>query len=182
MEVNDPSTSPRQALFSDVSSRTLKVLESLPGPTPLVLLTGGLRTPALLYSALASQHSHLLGIGRGSVLCPDLPTILRDKGSNDHEPFAPEPSLSKNKSQFWTWLPKVKLIGAGLGMAWYIVGIRRLALLPSDERISFDDIGGVEAVLRMWLWIGYNHVRLGPFAVMGFCVLAGIAILWFSIS
>jgi len=111
----------RQAFFSDFAQRAVRVLAAqspaqqdlsntscaarfleVGKPAPLVLLTGGLRTLPLLSSALNLQHAHLLGIGRLSVLCPELPRLLSESfdikkhGSYDQflmEPL-PEPDLN----------------------------------------------------------------------------------------
>ncbi|KAF7986295.1 hypothetical protein HWV62_35240 [Athelia sp. TMB] len=92
------SKSPRQAFFAGFSSRALQVLDSFPdGSAPRILLTGGLRTPSHLQTALTSHHADLLGVGRGSVTTPDLPDILRrweqDNGDTidkTYTPFGPE--------------------------------------------------------------------------------------------
>lgn len=171
-----PSKSPRQPFFARFSHQALQALESLPltptsPPPPLILLTGGLRTPGLLQTVLNSGHAHLLGIGRGSVLCPNLPSILREKNKDlqqwDDIPFQREPDLSLPHifktwplSCLWNLVPKIKLIGAGVGMAWYVVGIRRISCASrsgSDMILNYD-MGGLGAVFWMWAWI---PVRLG---------------------
>ncbi|KAJ3506686.1 hypothetical protein NLJ89_g6734 [Agrocybe chaxingu] len=95
---------------------------------------GGLRTPGLLHSALEEKHADLLGIGRSSILCPDLPSLLRKKQLSDDEPFAAPPDLRLPTilslpplSWLWALLPKVKVIGAGVNMAWYVVAIRHVS-------------------------------------------------------
>ncbi|KAJ4474210.1 hypothetical protein C8R41DRAFT_897495 [Lentinula lateritia] len=173
---------PRQAFFAHFSSKLMKELSSVTSSdqcAPLILLTGGLRSPAHLYTALRSGHAHLLGIGRASVLCPNLPTVLKRRRaaeadlSSDVTPFKPEPDLRFWPSGREPWrcirkhFPKVKLIGAGVGMAWYVVMIRRLA----KERIRrVDDQNGKKfeqqecfepdyntrglgAITKMWVWI-----------------------------
>ncbi|KAJ3863092.1 hypothetical protein EV359DRAFT_43788 [Lentinula novae-zelandiae] len=157
---------PRQAFFAHFSSKLMKELSSVTSSdqcAPLILLTGGLRSPAHLYTALRSDHAHLLGLGRASVLCPNLPSVLKRRRaaeadlSSDVTPFKPEPDLRFWPSGREPWrcirrhFPKVKLIGAGVGMAWYVVMIRRLA----KERIRRPDynIGGLGAITKMWVWI-----------------------------
>src|ERR1700722_19706599 len=105
------TSSARQALFARFSHEALKLLEGLPQPTPLVLLTGGLRSPAHLHTALTSRHAHLLGIGRGSVLCPRLPEVLKERSRDDRTPFGRRCGLDKGR--VWRMLPRIKLIGAG---------------------------------------------------------------------
>jgi len=139
--------SKRQAFFEHFSRLAVKAIddkptenengESSPRPRPLVLLTGGLWMPAQFSSVLEQNHAHLLGIGRRSVLFPDLPLILSrdtsmvDKDSNqaDYEQEArykeliamegdPSPPLPG-------WMPRP--IGVGAGEAWYTVALHRIA-------------------------------------------------------
>ncbi|KIK68626.1 hypothetical protein GYMLUDRAFT_154143 [Collybiopsis luxurians FD-317 M1] len=195
------SKNPRQAFFADFSSKLMKELELSPSGTttqPLILLTGGLCTPAHLYAALAAKHAHLLGLGRSSVLAPNLPSILKDRIQRqkdnytdvleDLTSFSPEPDLSVSFTKRWPWnrlweyVPKVTLIGAGTGIAWYALMMRRLAQERINSRsrghgigmnaaaeaqgqelgdtynarCSFSpdySIGGLGAVLGMWLWV-----------------------------
>lgn len=117
----------RQAFFSDFAQRAVRVLAAqspaqqdfsntscaarFPDagkPKPLVLLTGGLRTLPLLSSALALQHAHLLGLGRLSVLCPELPRLLSESLENNkhgaYDQFLMEP------------LPEPDLKGLGINL------------------------------------------------------------------
>ena len=174
------SKSPRQAYFAHFSHQALQALESLPKtstspPTPLILLTGGLRTPAVLRTVLNSGHAHLLGIGRGSVLCPSLPSILKEKETDvsryDDIPFGREPDLSLPRildyrpfSWMWSLVPKIKLIGAGVGMAWYIVAIRHIShasTRSNSDIIPKYDMGGLGAVFWMWFWMPMRGMRSG---------------------
>jgi hypothetical protein len=118
-----------------------------------------------LQIALRSRHGDLFGVGRGSVLCPDLPIVLRNKQhlddlSCDLTSFAVEPIVAT--SQWLKHLPRIPLIGAGVDMAWHLVMIRRLANSPPKHldpaRISSAfradyNVGGIGAVLRMWFWV-----------------------------
>ncbi|KAJ3892645.1 hypothetical protein GG344DRAFT_44984 [Lentinula edodes] len=173
---------PRQAFFAHFSSKLMKELSFVTSSdqcAPLILLTGGLRSPAHLYNALRSDHAHLLGIGRASVPCPNLPTVLKRRRAaeadlwSDVTPFKPEPDLRFWPSGREPWrciqrhFPKVKLIGAGVGMAWYVVMIRRLAKerirrvdgqngKQFEEQECFEpdySIGGLGAITKMWVWI-----------------------------
>ncbi|KAJ3742702.1 hypothetical protein DFH05DRAFT_1501862 [Lentinula detonsa] len=180
----------RQAFFAQFSAKLMKALSSEFSSNdrpPLVLLTGGLRTPAHLYTALTAHHAHLLGVGRSSVLCPNLPTVLKHRQtvegdlSSDLTPFRPEPDLcllfSRRRPCEWIWrhVPKVRLIGAGVGMAWYAVMMRRLA----GERKRWDNdgnsrkieghaqyflepdysVGGLGAIIRMWMWVNAPELQ-----------------------
>ncbi|KDR83598.1 hypothetical protein GALMADRAFT_235865 [Galerina marginata CBS 339.88] len=163
------SESPRQAFFAHFSHQALQSLDSLRGvsqrPLPLILLTGGLRTPGLLRSALGLRHADLLGVGRGAVLCPDLPVLLRGRiddprrWDNVHfhcEPALQQPWILEYPPFNWMWsiTPKIKLIGAGVTMAWYVVALRGIANTPftSDSIKPNTGLGGLLSVFWMWFW------------------------------
>lgn len=196
----------RQALFADFSTRVVSLLEahykdSTQRP-PLVLLTGGLRTAEMLTDALASGHADLLGIGRLSVICPDLPTRLVDhvKGSADQNAnFIPQdflPSSSINRVELalaetldmiWNLVPTFfrprlpSLIGAGVEMARYNVAIRSLARgnkVPETSK-------GIPAAIRMWLYLSpgshSTHTlerRLIWAAIAGAYLLSALLVAW----
>ena len=171
------TASPRQALFSRFSRAAVDTLKSCQETTgslpPLVLLTGGLKTPEILYSALSSNHAHLLGIGRSSVLCPDLPSLLKGPGGPTFPdaawsvPFRPEPDLWSQK-----YLPSIPLVGAGINMMWHSAMMRRLATLPSvvEGKICLEPdygIGAIGAIFRFLVWIDDASLLLGGlFAVV----------------
>lgn len=157
--------SQRQAFFARFSHIALQALESLrnttPTPPPLILLTGGLKNVDLLNSALTHKHTDLLGIGRASVVCPDLPRIVLEKSKSprgkDDESFGPEPRLLNDAffnftfaSWIWTMLPKIKIIGAGFEMAWYVVVMRQIA--TSKSKATHLTYGRLGAILWMWMW------------------------------
>lgn len=175
-----PSKSPRQAMFADFSRRAMKEIPHLPSqnrPRPLILLTGGLKTAELLTSALAQNHADLLGLGRLSVVCPNLPSILAK--------YLPEPTSSPlnipdglipdiERPQFrlspladieriitgflertLESIPRIirpefpKLLGAGMSVARFTVLLRSVGY--GKERISYPG-EGLGAIMRMWLW------------------------------
>ncbi|TFY70941.1 hypothetical protein EVG20_g2060 [Dentipellis fragilis] len=167
----------RQAFFARFARLARDAIHSLPSTSsrlpPLVLLTGGLRSPTTLVDILSNGHADLLGIGRGSVLCPQLPRLLAnqlhalDIGGPTSGPatpsvktadiFPPDPDLSYPDSQVTRTLARIfcllgllplpKLIGAGVGMAWYTVAISRLSHGHAvDRRMS-----GLQSVVRMWI-------------------------------
>ncbi|THU99151.1 FMN-linked oxidoreductase [Dendrothele bispora CBS 962.96] len=187
------SKSSRQAFFAQFSSRVKVALKEIEWeqsstlddhtqsrkPLPLIIVTGGLRSPAHVYTALSSDHTDLLGIGRPSLLCPGLPTVLRRLEASSESlfdnltPFKshPEPDLSFSFTQHWPWsrvwrfVPKIKLVGAGVGMAWYLIAARAWSTFDqSDEGDRLEEeedqvvknlyeISGIEAVIRMWIWV-----------------------------
>lgn len=172
------SKSPRQAFFAGFSSRALQVLDSFPdGSAPRILLTGGLRTPSHLQTALTSHHADLLGVGRGSVTTPDLPDILRrweqDNGDTidkTYTPFGPEaPDLFDAYPAPVNWIlsfaNNVKLVGAGSGMAWHVVMLRRIARTPQDRAVFMDyTLGAVGSIICMWVddeWLSFARIASG---------------------
>lgn len=166
--MSSKKTTPRQAFFahfSTIAKEHVMRLQPLRNgsPVPLMLLTGGLRSPAHLQTALTNDHADLLGIGRGSILRPDLPAVLQKRSERvdavfDTEPFARAPD-DDLKPPFW--FPKVRLIGASVGVSWYTVQMRRIAesqtkRTSSDPSLAYN-IGAVEAILRMWIWLDWTH-------------------------
>jgi len=160
--------SDRQAFFARFSQTVMKSLYQSPLPfasIPLILLTGGLRSPSHLQTALASRHADLLGIGRCAILCPDLPKTLRSKTQKkalsspwDEKPFAYEPDGLLRASK---WMPNMKLIGAGVGTAWYTIRMRDIAISqtenPNVEPPPIDySRGGLVAVFKMWAWFNFR--------------------------
>jgi hypothetical protein len=143
----------RQALFADFAHHALRAVASIPH-APLILLTGGLATPAQLRAALSSQHAHLLGLGRSAVLRPDLPQLLKQH-PDTHVSFAPAPDLHVGDSASWILkrLPRIRLVGAGAAMAWYIVALRRLTT-PEPARTPDYAVGALGGVWWMWVWVG----------------------------
>lgn len=171
--MSSKSTSPRQAFFSRFSRAVIEHINREPipsnaSPVPVILLTGGLRSPAHLQTALDAGHADLLGIGRGSIICPDLPVVLQERLTEnrlgyqfkeDTRPFAREPGHDL-KPPFK--LPAAGLIGASFELAWYTVRMRGIA----ESHIRHDsrngkpqshsyphDMGTTEAMLRMWIWV-----------------------------
>ncbi|KAF9533544.1 hypothetical protein CPB83DRAFT_480515 [Crepidotus variabilis] len=199
----------RQAFFAHVSQQVLKQLSaSNPSNRPLILLTGGLNSPTLLTTALASKHADLLGIGRASVLSPNIPSILKSlaTGSSSHpinpnEPFFPPPSLSNPSilsqppiSWLWSLLSSVKFVGAGTTTAWYTLHIRKIAMMPlrgpDGRRLKQPkpdyNIGGIESLLRMFLWVlPSGNIGLGSRCLQGLsfvvaCVVVGFVSYWLA--
>ncbi|KAG2154256.1 uncharacterized protein EDB93DRAFT_1081670 [Suillus bovinus] len=189
MACSGSQTLGRQAFFAQFSRTVMKDLHQSPVPlssVPLILLTGGLRSYSHLQAALMSKHADLLGIGRGAVICPDLPKILRLQLQNSKsssawadKPFAREPDIESRPSK---WVPSVKLIGAGVGTAWYVSRMRDIAISqienPRAEPPLVDyNRGALIALLRMWVWF---NSRIPPIWILGiFTVL--VVTVWYSV-
>ncbi|KIJ36725.1 hypothetical protein M422DRAFT_260818 [Sphaerobolus stellatus SS14] len=144
--------SPREAFFAPFSRKVIQEISTIT-QKPLILLTGGLRTPLQLSGAILNNHADLLGIGRLSILCPDLPRQLSPASFDTLEAYRhitfPDSNLHAPR-----WIPK--LAGAGVGVAWYTVGLRSLAEgKPLDMRM-----GTLGSVFWMWAWIGPNRSRM----------------------
>jgi hypothetical protein len=160
------------------SQRALQSLSSLslPHPTPLILLTGGLQTPEQFYHALSAPHAHLLGVGRLSILLPNLPILVqrREDGAGwkltDYDwnvPFRPHPDLQSS----WV-LPKIPFIGMSTELFWYNVEMRRLAstsspvdIFESGINLGLDSlrskppysVGGLGAWFWFWVWFDMRY-------------------------
>jgi hypothetical protein len=153
--------SPRQAFFAKYSAQAVRVLEGMEN-APLVLLMGGLRTSAVMCGALARRHAHLLGLGRASVVCPDLPMLLaqetaaRQDGSSLRATCEPELVLAWPLAVILSWIPLPKLVGAGAGIAWYTVQMRRVAAgTPIDYALGgagaiFGCDSGMSSISKAW--------------------------------
>lgn len=195
----------RQAFFSRFSRLARATVQSLPAPRPLVVLTGGLRSLDALTDVLDAQHADLAGIGRGSVLTPDLPNRLSEyltfsrliasspaliaKELSSIFPVQPvfTPTTPTNANPILLFITKVltylgimplpQLIGAGMGMAWYTVQMSRLT---RQKGIDYK-LGGWAAVAEMWgLSVGVDDgwmLGLGVGLVIGFVVL--VLLDWF---
>ncbi|KAF7339122.1 NADPH dehydrogenase [Mycena venus] len=152
---NPSSVTSRQAIFADFAHRALRAVASIP-KAPLILLTGGLTTPAQLHAALSCGHAHLLGIGRAAILRPDLPRLLTQVQPDSDAPFAPAPDqrLGERWMRIRQWLPRVKLLGAGAAMAWYVIALRRLAQPgPFVQKPNYS-LGSLAGVWWVWAWFG----------------------------
>lgn len=174
------AASPRQAFFAQFAKRARECLKTdVPGVNvPLILLTGGLRSPAHLQCALDAGHADLLGVGRGSILRPDIPALLRQRILNtdtsiawDDEPFAHEPDRDLGLP---SWVPQIPLVGASVSLAWYNVRMRRIAVSQLEKKVDgavlpaplpTSGVNGVEAMLRMWIWLEWHEMLIGALSV-----------------
>ena len=185
------AASPRQAFFAQFAQKARECLKTnvlADVNVPLILLTGGLRSPSHLQNALDAGHADLLGIGRGSLLCPDLPAVLResvlDATANgisivlDDEPFAHEPD---DNIRLPSWVPQIPLVGAGVGTAWYNICMRRIATSQLGKNIDGKsppaplpaiEMSGIEVMVRMWIWIEWYQMLLGSLSVCCLAVLS----------
>lgn len=184
------AASPRQAFFAQFAQKARECLKTkFPAGVnvPLILLTGGLHSPAHLQSALDAGHADLLGIGRGSILRPDIPAILQERVLNatlnstsialDDEPFAHKPD---GDIQLPSWVPQIPLVGAGAGLAWYNVRMRRIAASQLEDRVNGNasptpqptsGMSGIEAMVRMWVWVEWHGLFIGALSVCCVAVL-----------
>jgi hypothetical protein len=162
------TSSARQVFFAQYAAKAMQVLsdanfKGTDVTPPLVLLTGGLRTAGSMQAALRHQHAQLLGIGRPSVLRPELPRLLRgvDDSAADEKPLVMEPDLG---TSIWSNANMPKLVGAGASTAWYIVQMRHLAY---GQGIN-SNMGATGAVLRMWI----DHSTRRALCILGAVVVA----------
>jgi hypothetical protein len=185
-------TSSRQAFFARFARKARHAIRTLTlsSNCPLVLLTGGMGSPTTFEDALSHGHTDLIGIGRGSVLAPNLPLLLEKayshretgEGNDDTSDTAlfQQPTLSYSDApliraaasilRFLGILPLPNIIGAGTETAWYVVMLSRIS---RGRRIDYQ-MGGMHAVLFMWL------PEPRAFPVVIFCCMAcyGLIYLW----
>ena len=167
-------TTSRQAFFARFARKARDAIHAQASSSPrhpLVLLTGGMRSPKVFEDALSQGHADLIGLGRGSVLAPRLPLLLRklylgqaaedlDRKSDDdvaREFLFQQPTLPCSDTPLIRAamsilrglgiLPLPTLIGAGAAMAWYIVTMSR----TSRGRGIDYQMGGLRVVLTMWI-------------------------------
>ncbi|KAF7345338.1 Nadph dehydrogenase [Mycena sanguinolenta] len=124
--------------------------------------------PAQLHAALSSQHTHLVGLGRAAILRPDLPVLLTKEQPNSQVPFAAAPNLTLGETWGWTfkYLPRIKLIGAGATMAWYILAMRRLTVRSAQLPTPNYSVGAVGGVWGMWAWFCPEVPALGILCII----------------
>ena len=133
-----------------------------------------MRSPATFQDALSQGHADLIGIGRGSVLAPNLPVLLEefcsrqqagtpDDRDDDNKVMmgqdfpVQQPTLSYAETppmrivvsvlRLLGILPLPSLVGAGAVTAWYILAMRRIS---RGQRINYH-MGGIRASLLMWV-------------------------------
>ncbi|KAI0302385.1 hypothetical protein B0F90DRAFT_1925132 [Multifurca ochricompacta] len=142
-------TSGRQAFFTRFSRKARVAVRALKSPSnhPFVLLTGGMRSRAAFEDAHSQGNADLIGVGRGSVLEPKLPLLLKEAyslqetgisnaGNNnpiDQRFLFQQPTLSYSDTplvraatsilRFIGILPLPSLIGAGTSMACLMLDI-----------------------------------------------------------
>ncbi|KXN81689.1 NADH oxidase [Leucoagaricus sp. SymC.cos] len=176
MATNEANSGHRQALFARFSRQALKALNAAGfkySSRPAIILTGGLRAPSLLQSALQSGQTDMLGIGRGAVICPNIPEIMQEyeqspRNDGGDTPFGDEPDLPPPTwwplGPIWNTFSKIKLIGAGLNMAWYTLMLRRRAaaelrrsqaLGKVDLSVTEPDytIGALRTLIHFVVWM-----------------------------
>lgn len=187
------TTSPRQAFFSRFSRQAVKTLacpsttSTNKHPPPVILLTGGLRTYDIFCDVLTQGHAQLIGIGRTSVLCPELPRLLAESIARhrawDDRPDGPFPTFLREPLRepdlrlpgpiniALKYVPLPKLIGAGVGMAWYTVQMRRIA---KGQSIDYA-LGGLGAIVEMWVpqWTFGRTLTMGWFSIIILVVVLG---------
>jgi hypothetical protein len=108
-------------------------------------------------------------------------------GGDSYTLFAPEPNLTnffgsdRIDRWVWTFMPSIQLVGAGAGMAWYVVMIRRLARWRGEGNVQMDyDMGAVGAIFKMWITVEGSYLTAFTFTASGFVLL--LAGLWYGIQ
>jgi len=162
--IANSNNSSRQAFFAKFSKTAMELYSSNQSSSrrcPLVMLTGGLRTRAQFANAIQNGDAQLIGMARHAILQPDLPRLLESLVAADskHDEYAkvndkvelwegaslPEPRYS-------AWWPR--LVGAGVGMAWYTIGMRRIS---DGEPLA---IGRWWVLILLEMYFGASGVRI----------------------
>ncbi len=125
------------------------------------MLTGGLRTRAQFANAIQNGDAQLIGMARHAILQPDLPRLLESLVAADskHDEYA----KLNDKVELWegaslpeprspAWWPR--LVGAGVGMAWYTIGMRRIYV---GEQLP---IGRWWVLILLEMYFGASGVRI----------------------
>ncbi|KAH8082853.1 hypothetical protein BXZ70DRAFT_900986 [Cristinia sonorae] len=193
----ETKVSRRQAVFEGFSSRAMQYLTiDKIQRRPLILLTGGLRTPELLKSALAKNHTDLLGLGRTAVVRPDLPKRLAENPDVWPEPIFPlfdapahklplrfflEDKLALLASVLWDLIPPSYrpaapgLVGAGAETARHDIMLQALA--RNAEKLCYPG-SDFAAMVRFWLYTapGGSKSRVGLWITVLALILCAIAL------
>ena len=166
-----------------------------PAKQPLVMLTGGLRSPQLMKSALALGHADLLGVARFAVLQPELPNCLAADPTSQPETVFPLYEISSPLFlpwtpyveyiattvlvAFWSAIPVAlrpeipRVVGAGAETARYAVLMRALA--RGQEKTCYPG-GDPMVMLRFWWYIAPGPWKIGFWAALLACSL--VLVFW----
>ncbi|KAN0127358.1 hypothetical protein V8E53_014790 [Lactarius tabidus] len=164
-------TTSRQAFFARFARNARDAIHAQTSSPrhPLVLLTGGMRSPEVFEDALSHGHADLVGIARGSVLAPRLPLLLESLYSNraagdlDKEKEVARELSFQEPTLFYSDTPLIRtavailrglgilplptVLGAGASVLWYTITMSRIS---SGKEINYQ-MGGIRVVLMMWI-------------------------------
>jgi hypothetical protein len=165
-------TTSRQAFFARFARNARDAIHAQTSSSsrhPLVLLTGGMRSPEVFEDALSQGHADLVGIARGSVLAPRLPLLLKSLYSNraagdlDKENEVTRELSFQQPTLYYPDAPLIRtavailhglgilplptVIGAGASVAWYAITMSRIS---SGKGINYQ-MGAIRVVLLMWI-------------------------------
>ncbi|KAH9848318.1 FMN-linked oxidoreductase [Lenzites betulinus] len=172
-------------------------------PPPLICLTGGLNTLPKMSSVLRHKHAHLLGVARQAIVHPRLPVELHDAlaaraaGDSANDFFMSEPPSRETAlgdrppallsargierlvfyvfSLVWKVLHvrMPRLVGAGAGVSWYSIVLRRIA---ADEPVPLDYTLGIIGATVRYYFAPYPPFEGGSSPWWMFAGLLGVAI------
>jgi len=130
------STRIREAFFTEFAEKVMALDNKHNVP---IQLSGGFRSRNGMADAIESGVCDLVGLGRASVLQPELPKdIILNTAIPDDEALA----VSHQLKGLWIskWFP-VKVIGAGFGIQYFYYNMRRLGHgFNSDLHISIPNV------------------------------------------
>lgn len=128
------STRIREAFFTDFAEKIQQMGSKVP-----IQLSGGFRSRNGMADAIDSGITDLIGLGRASVLEPELPAqILLNKAIPDEEAVAMSHQI---KGQWLANMIPIKVIGAGLGIQFFYYNMRLLGNgFASNPHISIPGV------------------------------------------
>jgi len=130
------STRLRESFFTDFAEKAMQLENKHYVP---IQLSGGFRSRNGMADAIDNGACHLIGLGRASVLQPELPKeIILNSNIPDDEAFA----VSHQLKGLWLskWFP-IKAVGSGFGIQYFYYNMRRLGKgLGSDLHISIPNV------------------------------------------
>lgn len=126
-------THSREAFFLSFASSARALLVglpagSLPTPAPAIMVTGGFRTRAGMSSAVMSDSTDFVGIGRPACVEPALPLLILDPKLSAEE--ARSPKYSIKGTEIIRKLP-IGMLLPGVGTLWHTM----VRSLPDPARM-----------------------------------------------
>ncbi|GAA6012340.1 hypothetical protein JCM11491_007100 [Sporobolomyces phaffii] len=140
------STLKREAFFAEFASRARGMLQELeeasrlPGPKPLILLTGGFRTRRGMHRALDDTATDLVGIGRPAAVDPGFARKLVDPTVPDEDATMPTYDPGAGGTILGTIFGWLTLVGPSLDVFYHTMHMHSVAF-GRCERAGTSPVG-----------------------------------------